>query len=141
MYQPGEKSISLWRVRAFLLALIPSVVCGVVWEFGSPPYLAATVVWLAVLLGALYLYIPLWNRSCRYQLEKDRVIAQTGVLYRQVRTIGRENIQYASVVQTLLQRVFGVATVVLHAPGGRTMLWDIELKEAMELSRKVMEKG
>ncbi len=93
------------------------------------------------LLGILYLYIPLRCRSCRCQVEENKIVARIGVLYFQERTIARESVQYASVVQAPLQRVFGLATVVLHAAGGRVLLRDLELEEALEISRQVLKQG
>lgn len=141
LYKPAEASIALWRVRAFIIAVIPSFLCGVFWEFNSPSYWIGTASWLLVLAGVLYLYIPLWYRSCKYLLEEEKVSVYVGVLFRKERIIGRASIQYASVYQTLLQRIFKVATVELHAAGGRVFLQNLEQETALQISREVLKKN
>lgn len=138
-HKPAPASIGLWRARAFVTALLPSFLCGVLWEFGSPFYWIGTAVWVLILMGMVYFYIPLWYRSCRYIVEEQSVSAYWGVFFRQEKTIGRERIQYASVYQTLPQRIFGVATVELHAVGGRIFLQDLQQETALQI-KELLEK-
>jgi putative membrane protein len=80
----------------------------------------------------------------RYRIEADAVVVRSGVFQRNLRHIPFARIQNVALHQNLLQRLFGVAEVILESAGAakpEAHMRVLRLREAQELERQVRRGG
>jgi len=80
----------------------------------------------------------------RYRIEADSIVVRSGVFQRNLRHVPFARIQNVALHQNLLQRLFGVAEVVLESAGSgkpEAHMRVLRLDEAQELERQVRRGG
>lgn len=118
---PRQVSVIRLRLSAILLALVAAVAIldiGPLREAGVPPGVPAS----AALLGALAAAALLPRRRYRawgYRVEEDELHIRRGLLVRVRTVVPFVRVQHIDVAQGPIERLFGLATLVLHTAGTR----------------------
>ncbi len=132
-----QSAVVLWRVRATLLLIAAAFLCGVLFVFSSIVAIGFCICTVMFYLILMFLYFPYLYKSYRYGFSTEQIFIQKGVLfYRNVR-ICMDRIQYCVLVQGPLQRLFGLASVLILTAGSREYIRDIHVRDAEKL-RKVL---
>lgn len=117
---------TLWRTR-LLLCCFPIALLDGFFYFLHPILFWSIFTLWAILFFMLYgLYFPLLYRSLSYQITDRYIRLHKGALFRCENMIYIENIQYLTLSQTPLQRLFGLATLHITAVGGSLRLAGLE---------------
>lgn len=128
------KALLLWRLRLFLGALPFFILTSLFCELRSPLWLALTGVWVLLFLGFYLAYYPIKYHRLSYRLTGERLLVTSGVVYWRTTAIELANIQFVSLVRTPLATALGLASVTVHAAGGRAHLSGLRYKEAARLT-------
>ena len=94
--QPHPAVLTIWRLWLFLAALVPAFFASVFFRIGSGWWLFANACWLAPFLAVWAWYLPQRLRGYSYSLTDDRLILQSGVFGRRVKTVPRENVRFTT---------------------------------------------
>jgi putative membrane protein len=124
--------------------LLPALVVVVFQGKGNPfewPTIAYYGLGAAITLQFAFALLS-WQRFT-YVRDEHQLIVRSGILFRQMKTIHRNRIHSIQIQQPLVQRLFGIAQVVVETAGGggkpEAVLRAVSLKEARnieELARK-----
>jgi len=101
-----------------LLTLVPLVIAGVVLHVSSviPAWVPAVVLALAALV--LVFYLPMKRyRSRGYHISDDRLRVVKGVMFHADTVVPFSRVQHLDVEQNPLERMFGIARLILHTAG------------------------
>lgn len=134
--KPQKKVLTLWRIVFSLGMAVPAFVSALIYSFGSVVWICVTAVWLLLFLGGYLFYLPLRYSKLSYSLTKDKIILFSGVIYTRQRAIPLRNIQFTSLKQNFLERIFGLCTLVVTAAGGHLVisgLYDDDAKKLGEI--------
>jgi len=104
----------LGRLREFLIPLVVLFVFGRSrsddgWQFAGVAVLA-----ILTLAGSLAQYF-----SFRFRYDPGELVVRWGILFRKQRHIPYDRIQNIDAVQSVLQRIFGVATLTIQTGAGK----------------------
>ena len=123
------------QLRQFLVPLLALLVFGPGDRSELWPLIG-----LAALVGA-----SLWRYfAFRYQPEADQLVLRTGLLSRNVRVVPYGRIHNVAVDQTLLHRLFDVASVRLESAGGKkpeAEMRVLRLEQALALEDLIRHRG
>lgn len=133
-------------LAAWIKPLIVPVLVFVVFRDKSNPFEWPPVVYYCI-IAAIILQLAgvllAWRRYT-YIRDSHQLIVRSGILFRQVKTIGRNRVHSIQIQQPLLQRWFGIAQVVIETAGGggkpEVVMRAVSLQEArhiQDLARKV----
>jgi len=135
MNKPQPQVLFIWRVllvlAAFLLELLVSLVLGV----GSAAWLGSTGFIALVFLAAYLVYFPLLYKSISFAIKEEKIIYVTGVFSRREKAVPLSAVQFVTVSQSILERVFGLSSVVITAAGGRIMIPGLKSADAQALAK------
>ena len=136
-FLPHRRLLILWRVMAAGTALLVSF--AVALFLGENPllYRLFTGLWIAAFLFLFVIYQPIKYNKLRYLVGNGQVILQGGVLYRKVKTMPLENIQFTVVFSSPLHLLLGLRTVILAAPGGNLFLSGLTPVDAHRLREAI----
>lgn len=137
----SNKMINIWMLRWSLMVFIFAI--GIVLPFwmmfamefdevtGEPVnfdlwrmVLSVILVCLAVLvisLGAARAWASLYWKRYNFQFLEDRIVITRGVIGRKVTNIQYERIQNVNVWKGILERIFGLSSVMIETAGGTQM--------------------
>lgn len=110
----SPKLTTLKRIELALSLLIPLSVTGAVWLIWHTVW---ALVAAAILLVAVLVRIVLVGRSVRswgYAERDDDLLVRHGLLTRHLSIVPYARMQFVDVSASLLERLFGLATVQLH---------------------------
>src|SRR2546423_1371637 len=95
--------------------LIP-LLLFVVFQGRSNPMEWPPIVYYLILAGFIFHFIGSWLSWKRFTYIRDeqQLIVKSGILFRQVKTIDRNRIHSIQIQQPLIQRLFGIAQVVVE---------------------------
>ena len=113
---PNHKTVM--RIEAALLA-IPAVVGAGVLEFANLLPIGGVIIGPVVTLAALLiLFVPQRRFEARgYDMGQDRLRVVRGMMFRHDTVVPFGRVQHLDVEQGPLERVFGIARLVLHTAG------------------------
>lgn len=128
------KAMAIWELLwAFVTVLL--FLLGIVL---LRPY---TWLWYTVLwtLGAIwvlgaFLYIPLYYFGMEYGVDDDVIVYRKGVFFPNTQILYRDRIAFVSVYRNPLTPLFGMATLVVSAAGGRIRILFLNVDRAEELA-------
>lgn len=130
---PHRRLLTIWRVSLGLFTLIPAFLISLIFEIFSGVWLLLSAVWL-LLFFVLYLwYLPALYSNRRFSLDSDNIIQSGGVIYRYTHSLPAQNIQYASIITSPFDRLFGLCSLAIVAPGGRMVIAGLGPDTAKEL--------
>ncbi len=101
--------------------------------------------WAALCAAAWVLlcctFLPLRHRALAYTVLPESIGVRSGILKKKRARTPVEAIQYVSLTQSPLQRVFGIALLRLHLAGGKLDLQGLPLAQAQEIARRILAQG
>lgn len=139
--QLPSNAVTLWRIRATLILVAASFLCGVLFVFSS---VVAVIFGIAVLLlyGVnMLLYFPMFYKGYVYDFTPDFIFIRKGILFKKEIRIQTDRIQYCVLIQGPLQRLFRLTSVLILTAGSREFIRDITVKEAECLRRIAVKSG
>ena len=151
-FQPlDSRVIRLWRVSfligfgvLLLILLIPVVAAGMT-EPRALVWLA--VVWLAAAAVSVWFclwYPPRLYRSWGYRIDAKVLETRSGRVFQRARLLPLSRLQHVDIERGPLERMFGLAAVVLHTAGTHSAnirIPGLEASEAMRLRDHLIEIG
>ena len=132
-----RRSLTVWRIRLSLVALVPAVVAAALFAPFSAPWWWINGSWIAVYLFGFVYYLPRFVSGYRYRLDERLLVMTCGVFYRFQYTMPLARVQYVLRSQWPTERLCGVATLVVHAAGGRIVLMHLDPAEAERLLQQL----
>jgi membrane protein YdbS with pleckstrin-like domain len=143
--------VSLWRVSSLvgfgvllLNLLVPVLIVGV----SHPQFLLWLIVaWLA--LVALSIWFSLWYpprlyQSWGYRIDAKVLETRSGRLFQRARLLPLSRLQHVDIERGPLERMFGLASLILHTAGTHSAnirLPGLEANEAVRLRDHLIEIG
>jgi membrane protein YdbS with pleckstrin-like domain len=142
-FQPlDSRVVNLWRVSSLigfgvllLSLLIPVVAVGVA-EPRSLVWLA--LAWLAMAAAAVWFclwYPPRLYRSWGYRIDAKVLETRSGRIFQRARLLPLSRLQHVDIERGPLERMFGLAALVLHTAGTHSANIRIPGLEAAEATR------
>jgi putative membrane protein len=133
---PGWILIS--AIRQFRGLIIPAVI--LLWSRGRQGDGGGLLVF-ALLTAATLLWqiIAWWNLT--YEVTDGRLIVRSGVVSRRERFVPLERVQAVDLVDTPLQRLFGLATVRIETAAAGTKEADVRLEAVPRLEAEALRSG
>lgn len=116
----------LWRTRLLLFCFPIALLDGFFYFLHPALFWVIFALWAVLFLTLYGLYFPMLYRSLNYQITSRHIRLRQGALFRRENMIYMENIQYLTLSQTPLQRLFGLATLHITAAGGSLRLAGLE---------------
>jgi len=146
-----SRVISLWRVSSLigfgvLLLSLLAVVLTV--GFTEPKFLLRLVVpWLA--LAAIFAWFSFWYpprlyRSWGYRIDAKVLETRSGRMFQRARLLPLSRLQHVDIERGPLERMFGLASLILHTAGTHSAnirIPGLESGEAMRLRDHLIEIG
>jgi membrane protein YdbS with pleckstrin-like domain len=143
--------INLWRVSALIgigLLLLVLLGGGVFVWMRAPRYLPwFSVGWLALaalFAGLLVWYPPLYYRSWGYRIDARVLETRSGRLIQRTRLLPLSRMQHVDIHRGPLDRLFGLASLILHTAGTHSaniQIPGLEAGEATRLRDRLIEIG
>ena len=136
--QLPPQAVILWRVRATLVLVAASFLCGAFFVFSS---------WFAVIFGVaclvlyavfVFAYFPLFYTSYSYAFTSNLIIMQKGVIFKRRIRIPTDRVQYCVLIQGPLQKFFHLTSVIVFTAGSYEYVQDLSVKTAEELRNSLM---
>jgi len=112
-------------ITAFTFSLVLAAP-GYWWRF-------AAIIWAAVFLAIFCVYLPALYDAKAFSISKDKIVSNGGVFYKYAHSLPIPRIQYVSLITGPAQRVLGVCTVVVVAPGGKMLLSGLDKSDGESL--------
>jgi len=101
------------------VALIVLVLSSRPTPFGVALLLAAWACVVAGLAALAWFWPPVHYRHTAYRLDRDGIRIRRGVVWRSVTSVPQSRVQHTDVSQGPLERVFGLATLIVHTAGAQ----------------------
>ena len=133
--KPDLHMLTVWRIRLLLVALGPSFVSAYFLPRRGLVWWLFTAAWAGAFLYCYIFYYPIKYRKCSYSTTGEALLLHCGVIYTRVKAMPLTSIQYATVVSTPLQRLFGVRSLHVYAAGASLCLPGLPPEEADRLQR------
>lgn len=114
----SPKGLAVWLIRLTLGAFAVSFLISLVFPERGLLYWILTGLWLFAYFVLFFLYYPIRYYRLSYAANLQIVVLNCGVIYRRRKAIFLRNIQYTTTTCTPIQAIFGLCTLVIHAPGG-----------------------
>jgi membrane protein YdbS with pleckstrin-like domain len=146
-----SRVVNLWRVSwligfgVLLLSLLIPVVSVGVAEPRALAWLASA--WLATAAAAVWFglwYPPRLYRSWGYRIDAKVLETRSGRLFQRARLLPLSRLQHVDIERGPLERMFGLAALVLHTAGthsANVRIPGLEAAEAMRLRDRLIEIG
>jgi uncharacterized protein len=146
-----SRVVNLWRVSSLigfgvllLSLLIPVVAVGL-----AAPRAAVwlALAWLGAAASSVWLclwYPPRLYRSWGYRIDAKVLETRSGRLFQRARLLPLSRLQHVDIERGPLERMFGLAALVLHTAGTRSAnirIPGLEASEAMRLRDHLIEIG
>ena len=131
-----------WAVRYGLFVLLATAVIGtpsVLIPISHPARLVVLVVEGAIAAGAVALAVgvPIWRYAVhRWEVTDTFIVTRSGAIFRDWRIVPLHRVQTVEVSQGILERVFGVARLVIRTASyaGSTEVAGMDAKVAREVA-------
>ncbi|MEG2038844.1 MAG: PH domain-containing protein [Oscillospiraceae bacterium] len=137
-YKASKNATTLWKIRLLMLGIIPAFFAALLFNFGSRLFCFATLIWITIFLILAFIYYPLWYKQFSCSITNENAVVNSGLFFRTCRSIGIDKVQYAVLMQTPLQRLLNLVTVVIFAAGGAIMLPNLDKADGETIRRNVM---
>ncbi len=107
-----------------------------------PDYTRISAVVLAIPAVILdFVYIPLYFRSLRYEIDGERITKHSGVIFHTSRTAEFSAVRYTTAVTTPFSEHTGLNFAVLFMYGGRFRLMFLNRKDMQDIIDIAAERG
>lgn len=136
--KPQPRILSIWRILLTLVMVLPAFANALFFPARGRAWLIITIVWVIVYLALFLVYLPLRYNKLSYSVGNERILLYSGALYTNVRVLPLQNIQYVSIYQNPIERLFGLCTLVAVAAGGRISLPGLRRQDAESLAKALL---
>ncbi len=139
--RPDRRVKLCWTVYTLCAALIPLAASIALFQLPMlPPWLprAFTVLWIAVLAAVLTVYYPLRYRRMRYTVSKDAIVTVRGMLFSVYRRMPLSAVRHITTLRGPIERMTGLATVLISATGGHLLIEGLTAAEADRLIKTLL---
>lgn len=140
MNHPQPRILTIWRITLTLVAIIPAFLVSLLLKRESVAWAVSTGVLVMAYLLVFLFYLPLLYKKMTYSVSAERLIYKTGVFYNRVITAPVPAIQYVSVSQSVIERMFGIASVKATFAGGRVILSGLKTGDAEKIAELLQKK-
>ncbi|MCL2057409.1 MAG: PH domain-containing protein [Oscillospiraceae bacterium] len=135
LHKPHRGLMTIWRMYLTAAALIPAFLFSLFLPFPGFWWRSAAIIWGAVFLALYAVYIPMRFSAKSFRVENGMVVSCGGVVYRYSHSLPIGRIQYVSLVTGPAERLLGMCTVVIAAPGGKLVLSGLKGAEGLALAQ------
>ncbi|MBO5343952.1 MAG: hypothetical protein J6A57_05850 [Ruminococcus sp.] len=127
---PDGNAGTFLKIVIFVIVLL--IVCAV-WLF-IPVY----ALWITIILAAVSIildciYIPLYFRNLRYEMDGERIIRYSGVFFRSIKMTEFSAVRYTTLLTTPFSKHTGLNFAVLFLYGGRLRLSFLSESDVREI--------
>lgn len=129
----SEKTKYVLGIRAFIIAFIFAMVVALFVPKKSVLFLLLTGFWAISFVVYVCFYLPVRQTNMFFSITQNVFCLNSGVLIYTTKTIYLERIQYVATKASPLEKMFGLATLIIYAPGGKIVVSSIEKIEASKI--------
>lgn len=130
MNKPQPQILVIWRIILTLTALIPAFLVSLLLRVGSNVWMLLVSGLVLLYLSMYLVYLPLLYKKTSFGISGEKVVLVTGSLNTRVIAIPLSQIQFTTVARSVLDRLFGISTVVVTAAGGRIAIPGLNTADA-----------
>ncbi len=141
MEKPDKRVVFTWALAALFACVVPAALSLWLWRWqGFPEQLVMifTLIWVALLVLTLAVYIPLRLRHAAYQLTEDQLIAVGGVFFRVEHRMPLEGIRHVTLMQGPLERRFDTAFLLVRGAGGAILIEGLSMEQATAWRQRLL---
>lgn len=116
--------VPYWLVSGLAgFVVLVAIVLAALWYFAERVPIAPRTTWTlaGVLLGAQGVWTllspPLAHRVWRFRIDDRLLVARYGIIVRQEKVIPTNRLQHVDLVRGPIERLFGLATLIVHTAG------------------------
>ncbi|MCC6783243.1 MAG: PH domain-containing protein [Planctomycetes bacterium] len=116
--------VPYWLVSGLVgFAVLAALVVGALWALQDKlplaPRTAWTLAFVVLALQGLWTLVspPLAHRIWRFSIDDRLLVARFGIVIRQEKVIPTNRLQHVDLVRGPIERLFGLATLVVHTAG------------------------
>lgn len=116
--------VPYWLVSGLVgFVVLAALVTGALWavqdKLPIAPRTAWTLAFVALALQGLWTLVspPLAHRIWRFSIDDRLLVARYGIVIRQEKVIPTNRLQHVDLVRGPIERLFGLATLVVHTAG------------------------
>ena len=132
--KPQRSILRLWRIVLTAAACVPAFLASLIFSPPTPGWLIANGVWILLFLFFYIVYLPLRYRKLAFKLSSEAVTVYSGVFYTRVRILPIANIQFTTLWDSPLHRMFGLCSLFIAAAGARVAVAGLTRQEAQALA-------
>lgn len=132
--KPQPAILTIWRIALIFITLVPAFLTSLILRIGSVAWTVATGLWIFAFLAAYLVYLPIRYKKLAYGISGDNIVLVSGTFYTRVCSIPIAGIQFTALVQSWLDRFFGLSTLVINAAGGRISIPGLKTQDAKALA-------
>lgn len=133
----SKKSISFWRWRITLSAIVISFLLGVLYYFFHLIAMILSAIFVMLYLTLIIVYFPLLYKSSYYMIEQRHIIIERGIIYKRVIKISIPRIQYVETITGPLQRIFKLNSIILHTAGSQKIIGPLDTSESLRIKQYI----
>lgn len=137
--KPQPAILTIWRLILVFAAIFPAFFVSLFLRIGGRAWMLSVGLWLLCFLFFYLYYLPLRYKKLSYVLRDGQLTVNSGILYTRVRVMPLQNIQYAGLIVSPLDAIWGLAAVAVIAPGGRLLLPGLLRADAEKLAAALPE--
>ena len=135
--KPDPHLLTVWRLRLFLAALVPSFLSAFYYSPRHMVWQVFTGGWAGVFLLCYLWLLPLRLRRLAYSWEGGRLQLWHGIFYRHLRAIPLASVQTVCLASTPLERLYGLRRLQVTAAGASLVVPGLPLAQAAALQREL----
>lgn len=129
----SQKTKYILRIRAFIIAFLFAMVIALFVPKESLLFLMLTALWVVSFTLYICLYLPIRQANTFYSISQTVFCLNSGVIYYTTKTIYLERVQYVATKASPLEKIFGVVTLIIYAPGGKIVISSIDKSDAPKI--------
>lgn len=133
MQRISSKGIIVWRVRFYLLFIVLSFIFGGLGIFNIKLSIVFVMICVILAVVAIIFYCPLRYERTRYYINNEKIKIKQNVIFCVDYSISIKKIQYIQMVQTPLQRVLHLCSIIFHTAGSTIKLEQIPIEEGIKI--------
>ena len=137
VYRPAVKSVYVLRIWIILIALLFSVIAGIIMTFSQ---MIGIIILLLITVSALVIeifIIPVSIKNKFIKISDNRIIISGGIIFKHSRIISREKIIYVSRLKSPLAALFGLCSIKLYSAGSTFFIPLLNYEESKEIMKLV----
>lgn len=125
----------VWRIFLSLDMIAAVVIVAMLLSEMIIPMLIVYAVLIGAYFAGIFYYLPVCYRNCRYYLYEDHIVIKKGFFIVNECRVDFSKVHYSVLSQGIIQRYFGVCTVLLMMAGSKQRVSQISVKDARLIKR------